>query len=155
MRTLFLLLALCALLALPARALDAADELAASLGTDALEAALPEEAEALLEDYDVRGALQPEGALRRLASAARETLFSALRGAAKSAASILAIVVLCAVGESVAAVLGPIQKEQKRLLDDRAYVDGIIRDNAQKAAWYAEKTLRKVQKKVGFPERVR
>ena len=60
-----------------------------------------------------------------------------------------------AVGESVAAVLGPIQKEQKRLLDDRAYVDGIIRDNAQKAAWYAEKTLRKVQKKVGFPERVR
>ena len=31
----------------------------------------------------------------------------------------------------------------------------IIKENAEKAGYYANKTLRKVQKKVGFPERVR
>ncbi len=30
-----------------------------------------------------------------------------------------------------------------------------IKENAEKAEYYALKTLRKVQKKVGFPERVR
>jgi tryptophanyl-tRNA synthetase len=34
-------------------------------------------------------------------------------------------------------------------------VDQIIKNNSEKAAYYANKTLRKVQKKVGFPERVR
>ena len=32
---------------------------------------------------------------------------------------------------------------------------GIIKNNAEKAQYYANKTLRKVQKKVGFPEKVR
>ena len=34
-------------------------------------------------------------------------------------------------------------------------IDGIIKNNAEKASYYAMKTLRKVQKKVGFPERIR
>ena len=60
-----------------------------------------------------------------------------------------------AVGESVADLLGPIQERQAALLNDKAYVDGIIKTNAERAAYLAEKTLRKVQKKVGYPERVR
>ena len=42
-----------------------------------------------------------------------------------------------------------------RLEKDKAYIDGIIKNNAEKANYFAAKTLRKVQKKVGFPERVR
>ena len=38
---------------------------------------------------------------------------------------------------------------------NKDYIDKIIKDNAEKANYYALKTLRKVQKKVGFPERVR
>ena len=30
-----------------------------------------------------------------------------------------------------------------------------MKENAEKAAYFANKTLRKVQKKIGFPERVR
>ena len=37
----------------------------------------------------------------------------------------------------------------------RFYVDQIIKENAEKAGYVANKTLRKVQKKVGFPERIR
>jgi hypothetical protein len=37
----------------------------------------------------------------------------------------------------------------------KAYIDSIIKNNAEKANYYAMKTLRKVQKKVGFPERIR
>jgi len=60
-----------------------------------------------------------------------------------------------AVGESVVSLLRPIQEEHARLSKDKAYVDGIIKANAEKAGYYANKTLRKVQKKIGFPERVR
>lgn len=60
-----------------------------------------------------------------------------------------------AVGEAVASVLTPIQEEVARLEKDKAYIDSIIKENADKANYYATKTLRKVQKKVGFPERVR
>lgn len=58
-----------------------------------------------------------------------------------------------AVGESVCAVLAPIHDEFARLSKDKAYVDGIIEKNAKEAQYYANKTLRKVQKKVGFPVR--
>ena len=34
-------------------------------------------------------------------------------------------------------------------------IDSVIKDNAEKANYFATKTLRKVQKKVGFPERIR
>ena len=58
-----------------------------------------------------------------------------------------------AVGESVCSVLSPIHAEFDRLSKDKAYVDGIIKENAEMAQYYATKTLRKVQKKVGFPVR--
>lgn len=60
-----------------------------------------------------------------------------------------------AVGESVADMLDPIQKKQADLLANKDYVDNIIKTNAERANYLAMKTLRKVQKKVGFPERVR
>ena len=59
-----------------------------------------------------------------------------------------------AVGEAVVSVLKPLQDEVARLEKDKAYLDGIIKANAEKAGYFANKTLRKVQKKVGFPERV-
>ena len=60
-----------------------------------------------------------------------------------------------AVGEAVVSVLKPLQDEVARLDKDKAYIDSIIKNNAEKANYYAMKTLRKVQKKVGFPERIR
>ena len=60
-----------------------------------------------------------------------------------------------AVGESVADLLKPVQKKVSELSSDKAYIDEIIKENGEKANYYALKTLRKVQKKVGFPERVR
>jgi tryptophanyl-tRNA synthetase len=60
-----------------------------------------------------------------------------------------------AVGESVVNVLKPIQDRYNDLQKDKAYLDSIIKMNAEKAQYYSNKTLRKVQKKVGFPERVR
>ena len=60
-----------------------------------------------------------------------------------------------AVGEAVVSVLKPLQEEVARLEKDKAYIDSIIKNNAEKANYYALKTLRKVQKKVGFPERIR
>lgn len=60
-----------------------------------------------------------------------------------------------AVGEAVVSMLKPLQDEVARLEKDKAYLDGIIKANAEKAGYFANKTLRKVQKKVGFPERVR
>lgn len=60
-----------------------------------------------------------------------------------------------AVGETVADVLDPIHKRFDELSKDKAYVDGIIKANAEKAGYIANKTLRKVQKKVGFPEKIR
>ena len=60
-----------------------------------------------------------------------------------------------AVGESVATLLLPLQERFAQLQEDKAYIDSIIKENAEKATYYSTKTLRKVQKKVGFPERVR
>lgn len=60
-----------------------------------------------------------------------------------------------AVGESVVSVLKPLQDEVARLEKDKVYIDSVIKNNAEKANYYAMKTLRKVQKKIGFPERIR
>ena len=56
------------------------------------------------------------------------------------------------VGEAVAAELAPLQARYDELTKDKAYIDRIIKDNAEQAAYYANKTLRKVKKKVGFTE---
>lgn len=60
-----------------------------------------------------------------------------------------------AVGESVANLLKPIQVRFEELQKDKEYIDRIIKANAEKANYYATKTLRKAQKKVGFPDRIR
>ena len=41
---------------------------------------------------------------------------------------------------------------QQRVSQNKEYIDRIIKDNAEQAAYYANKTLRKVKKKVGFTE---
>ena len=60
-----------------------------------------------------------------------------------------------AVGESVADMLKPVHKRFAELSKDKAFIDSIIKENDEKAAYFANKTLRKVQKKVGLTERIR
>jgi tryptophanyl-tRNA synthetase len=55
-----------------------------------------------------------------------------------------------AVGEACADGLAPIQEEFKRLMADKAYLEGVMRDNADQASYIARKTLSKVYRKVGF-----
>ena len=55
-----------------------------------------------------------------------------------------------AVGEAVVEALRPIREETERLLQDKAYLESVYRAGAEKASYVAEKTLRKVYKKVGF-----
>ena len=55
-----------------------------------------------------------------------------------------------AVGEAVVECLRPIREETERLLKDKAYLESVYRTGAEKAAYVANKTLRKVYKKVGF-----
>ena len=57
-----------------------------------------------------------------------------------------------AVGEAVISVLKPLQDRCAELTKDKEYIDKIIKMNGEKAQYVANKTLRKVQKKVGFPE---
>ena len=60
-----------------------------------------------------------------------------------------------AVGEAVVAVLKPLQERYEELGKNKDYIDKVIKENGEKAAYFAGKTLRKVQKKVGFPEKIR
>ncbi|MDO5408461.1 MAG: tryptophan--tRNA ligase [Eubacteriales bacterium] len=60
-----------------------------------------------------------------------------------------------AVGESVVGVLKPLQDRFADLSKNKDYLDSVIKNNAEKAQYFSNKTLRKVQKKVGFPERIR
>ena len=55
-----------------------------------------------------------------------------------------------AVGEAVVEMLRPIQEEARRIMADKAYLESVYRSGAEKASYVAEKTLRKVYKKVGF-----
>lgn len=55
-----------------------------------------------------------------------------------------------AVGEACAAELAPLQAEYKKLLADKAYLESIMKTNAEKAAYLARRTLSKVYRKVGF-----
>ena len=60
-----------------------------------------------------------------------------------------------AVGETVADELEPLQKRYAELIADKSYIDRVIKANDEKAAYYAGKTLRKAQKKLGLTERIR
>ena len=59
------------------------------------------------------------------------------------------------VGEAIVSVLKPLQDNYNDLTKNKDYIDKVIKENAEKASYFSNKTLRKVQKKVGFPERIR
>ena len=58
-----------------------------------------------------------------------------------------------AVGDAVIETLRPIREEAQRLLADKAYLQQVYTDGAQRASAIARKTLRKVYKKVGLVEK--
>lgn len=55
------------------------------------------------------------------------------------------------VGQALVAEIEPIQKRFHEILKDKTYLDTIIKDNAETASRLADKTLRKVKKKIGYP----
>ena len=59
------------------------------------------------------------------------------------------------VGEAVAAGIEPIRAEKNRILKDKGYIDKLLSEGADRAAYLANKTLRKVYKKVGLVPRVK
>ena len=58
-----------------------------------------------------------------------------------------------AVGEAVIECLRPIREETERILKDKGYLESIYKAGDEKASYVANKTLRKVYKKVGFVAR--
>ncbi|MDD7403329.1 MAG: tryptophan--tRNA ligase [Butyribacter sp.] len=56
------------------------------------------------------------------------------------------------VAEAVISVLKPLQDEYERLLKEKEYIDSLIKENDEKASYFANKTLRKVKKKLGLTE---
>ncbi len=55
-----------------------------------------------------------------------------------------------AVAESVIAELSPIQAEYKRILADKAYLEGVLKEGAAHANAIADRVLSKVYRKAGF-----
>jgi tryptophanyl-tRNA synthetase len=55
--------------------------------------------------------------------------------------------------DCVVASLEPLQAEYKRLIADKDYLMKVLGESAEKASYLAYKTLRKVQKKIGFAPR--
>lgn len=60
-----------------------------------------------------------------------------------------------AVGEAVVANLEPIQAKVKELEKNKDYIESIIKINSERASHLADRTLRKVHKKVGFTPRIK
>ena len=58
-----------------------------------------------------------------------------------------------AVADAVIEMLRPIQAEARRILADKAYLESVYKQGAEKASYIAGKTLRKVYKKIGFVQR--
>ena len=54
------------------------------------------------------------------------------------------------VGEAVVEMLRPIREETNKILADKAYLESVYKAGAEKAGYVANKTLRKVYKKLGF-----
>ncbi len=54
------------------------------------------------------------------------------------------------VGEAVVETLRPIRERAEQLIGEKSYLEEVCRNGAQRASYVAEKTLRKVYKKVGF-----
>ncbi len=55
-----------------------------------------------------------------------------------------------AVGEAVADSLMPMREEYKKITADKAYLERCMKEGAEKAFAASRRTLRKVNKKVGF-----
>ena len=58
-----------------------------------------------------------------------------------------------AVGDAVIETLRPIREETERILADKAYLQKVYTEGAERASYIARKTLRKVYKRVGFVEK--
>ena len=58
-----------------------------------------------------------------------------------------------AVGDAVIEALRPVREEAERIMADKAYLQQVYTQGAQKASAIARKTLRKVYKKVGLVEK--
>ncbi len=58
-----------------------------------------------------------------------------------------------AVGDAVIELLRPVREETERLVKDKAYLETVYRAGAERAEHTANKTLRKVYKKIGFVQR--
>ena len=58
-----------------------------------------------------------------------------------------------AVGEAVIEALRPIREEAEKIMKDKAYLETLCRDGAERASRIAYRTLRKVYKKVGLVAR--
>ena len=54
------------------------------------------------------------------------------------------------VAEAIIAEVEPVQKEVKRYLEDKSYLEEIYKEGAQKATYAANKTLSKMKRKIGF-----
>ncbi|MDR0928300.1 MAG: tryptophan--tRNA ligase [Oscillospiraceae bacterium] len=54
------------------------------------------------------------------------------------------------VAEAIVETLAPVQNEHKRLMADKAYLQQVMTDGAQRAARIAGRTMRKVRRKVGL-----
>ncbi|MBR5251528.1 MAG: tryptophan--tRNA ligase, partial [Oscillospiraceae bacterium] len=57
-----------------------------------------------------------------------------------------------AVAESVVDSLRPVQDEYSRILADKAYLEGVLKEGAEKARYQANKLVNKVYRKVGFAQ---
>ena len=55
-----------------------------------------------------------------------------------------------AVGEAVVELLRPIREEAERIIRDKAYLESVCKNGAERASAVAGRTLRKVYKKVGL-----
>ena len=55
-----------------------------------------------------------------------------------------------AVGTAVAETLAPIKKRYEELMNDKGYLDGIFKKNAQRARELSESTIDEVYRKIGF-----
>ena len=54
------------------------------------------------------------------------------------------------VGEAVVEVLRPLREESLRIMQDKAYLESVYKAGAEKASYVANKTMRKVKKKIGL-----
>ena len=55
-----------------------------------------------------------------------------------------------AVGEACVEALRPVQEEFRRLMQDKAYLEEVMKSGRDTAAYYARKTMSKVRRKMGF-----